>query len=420
MRSIVTFIIILLILAFIELYSFKGLRGLTANWHPRYKITLAVIYWLIPLVLIGTAGYMFMHRAELNSDNSMRVMMFFMGLFVLVFVPKIVFTSFHLLEDVVRLISNLGSKAFPENSAPRDGLTRISRSRFLTLTGLLLAAVPFMGILYGIFKGRFDYRVSNQILRFKNLPDAFDGLRIVQISDSHVGSFLDNKTPVETALELVNKQNPDVLLFTGDMVNNRSREANNWVQSFGKLKANIQKLAILGNHDYGEYAEWENEEAKSQDVKNLVALEEQMGFKVLLNDAVRLKRHGQEIAFIGVENWGHKPFPQYGDLNKASKNVKDLPFKVLLSHDPSHWDAEVVKHTDIDLTLSGHTHGMQFGLNMPGFKWSPVKYRYPRWAGLYQEGRQYLYVNRGFGYIGFPGRVGMPPEITVIDLKKEA
>lgn len=418
MRSILTLVIFLAILVSIEVYSFKGLKSLISQWPAKFKNIFTITYWMVPAVLLGTALYMYFHRSEMDSDGSMRIVMFFMGLFVLAYVPKIVFTLFHLLEDLSHLFSWIASKNLPANTPAHAKALKISRSHFLTYMGLGMAAIPFAGILHGIFKGRFDYRVKRKVLEFKNLPASFDGLRIVQISDAHVGSFMDNKQQVNEALDLVNQQNPDILVFTGDMVNNRSKEADNWVDAFSRLKASISKFAILGNHDYGEYANWESEEAKQADVQHLIELEEKMGFRVLLNESVRIKRKNEEIALIGVENWGYDPFPQYGDLAGALKHVKNHAFKILLSHDPSHWDAEVLGKEAIDLTFSGHTHGMQFGIDIPGFKWSPVKYRYPRWAGLYKEGEQYLYVNQGFGYIAFPGRVNMPPEITVIDLKK--
>ncbi len=223
---------------------------------------------------------------------------------------------------------------------------------------------------------------------------------------------------VEKAIELINKQNADYILFTGDLVNNIAAEVETFVPLLKKLKARHGMYSILGNHDYGEYYKWDSKDQLRKNMEDLYAHHNSIGFRLLRNESVKLTKDGQEIALIGIENWGLPPFPQYGDLKNSLAPVKDLPFKILMSHDPSHWDAEVLNRTNIDLTLSGHTHGMQFAIRIPGWRWSPVKMKYPRWGGLYTEGQQHLYVNIGIGYIAFPGRVGTPPEITVFELKK--
>ena len=269
-----------------------------------------------------------------------------------------------------------------------------------------------------MIKGRFNFRIVNETIHFHNLPVDFENFKIVQISDIHIGSFLGHENKVTRAIDLVNDQNPDLILFTGDLVNNFAEELNGWVPILSKLKAKYGLYSILGNHDYGDYFDWKNMNEKEQNLQKLIHLHKQIGFNLLLNDSAIIKKDNSEIALIGVENWGLPPFPQHGDLKKALINAINVPFKILMSHDPSHWDVEVLDKTDINLTLSGHTHGMQFGIEIGNIKWSPVKYKYPRWAGLYKESNQYLYVNRGFGNIGYPGRVGMPPEITVIELKK--
>ena len=247
---------------------------------------------------------------------------------------------------------------------------------------------------------------------------AFDGFKVVQISDMHIGSFHGHENQVKKAIELVNEQKPDLILFTGDLVNNFTEELNGWIPILSNLKAKYGMYSILGNHDYGDYYEWENEAEKAKNLNDLKQAHKNIGFRLLLNENEKISINNSEIAIVGVENWGLPPFPQYGNLNAAMNGSAEMPFKILMSHDPSHWDAEVIEKTDIDLTLSGHTHGMQFGIEIGNIKWSPVKYKYPRWAGLYKDKDQYLYVNRGFGYIGFPGRVGMPPEITLIELEK--
>ena len=292
----------------------------------------------------------------------------------------------------------------------------MGRFEFLYQMGLVLVAIPFASVLYGVTKGKFNYRVIREKINFRHLPKSFKGLKIVQISDMHLGSFNKKFDQVEKAIELINEQEPDLILFTGDLVNNFAEETDGWAPVLSKMKAKIGKYSILGNHDYGDYSEWDSPEAKE---KNLVAIKKfhkKIGFQLLLNESETITINGEEIVLIGVENWGKPPFPQHGDLEKASKKTKPHHFKILMSHDPSHWNAKVLSETDIDLTFSGHTHGMQFGIERAGIKWSPIQYKYPQWGGLYQEGKQYLYVNRGFGYLGFPGRIGMSPEITVVEL----
>jgi predicted MPP superfamily phosphohydrolase len=341
------------------------------------------------------------------------------GFFILFYVPKLIFILFHFTEDLIHLVKWIAYKisASPEvtNSGSAPG---ISRAKFISQLGLLVAAIPFTSILYGMARGRFDFRIESIDLQFSNLPEAFDGFKIVQISDMHIGSFYGHEQKVKYGIELINRQNPDIILFTGDMVNNCAEELDGWTPILGNLKAKYGKFSILGNHDYGDYFDWKNEAEKEQNLDNLKQIQKDIGFRLLLNESEEVELNGSKISLIGVENWGLPPFPQYGNLKDAMNGSSENPFKILMSHDPSHWDAEVINKTNIDLTLSGHTHGMQFGINLGKLKWSPVKYKYPRWAGLYQEKNQYLYVNRGFGYIGFPGRVGMPPEITVIQLKK--
>jgi hypothetical protein len=266
--------------------------------------------------------------------------------------------------------------------------------------------------------GRHRYKVHSITLKFPDLPEAFDGFTITQLSDIHAGSFTSVKG-VEKGINLVNKQNSDLLLFTGDLVNNKASEMDPWKETFAKLKAPYGKYSVLGNHDYGDYARWESEEAKAANLVSLKHVHKHIGFKLLLNNSVKIQKDGQSIALIGVENWGKGGFHKYGSLTKAVADVHDDEFKILMSHDPSHWEAKTLEHEKhINLALAGHTHGMQFGIELFGFQWSPVKYMYPQWAGLYEKQGKYLYVNRGFGFLGFKGRLGIWPEITVITLKK--
>jgi hypothetical protein len=307
---------------------------------------------------------------------------------------------------------------FPSNESISSGAQKISRSEFLLQAGLIIAAIPFISIIRGMWKGKYNFKISKFALEFSNLPQAFHGTKILQISDFHIGSFAGNPEMVEKAIDLINRQNADYILFTGDLVNNIAAEVDEFIPVLQKLNARYGMFSILGNHDYGEYFQWTSKEQLKKNMEDLYSHHKSIGFRLLRNEAVKLQKDGQEIALIGVENWGLPPFPQYGDLDGSMQQLADSDFKVLLSHDPSHWDAEVLNKTNIDLTLSGHTHGMQFAIRIPGWRWSPVKMKYPRWGGLYTEGKQHLYVNIGIGYIAFPGRVGTPPEITLIELKK--
>jgi hypothetical protein len=284
-----------------------------------------------------------------------------------------------------------------------------------------IAALPFSALLYGMVKGKYNFKVLKYNLEFDDLPKSFDGYQITQISDVHSGSF-DNREKIEYAINLINKQKSDVLLFTGDMVNNMAEEMLPWKDLFSTLSAKDGKFSVLGNHDYGDYVSWESEEAKSNNLTDLKNIQKEMGFDLLLNDSRYLQKGEDKIALIGVENWGRGGFKKAGDLKKAVSKIGEDDFKILMSHDPSHWEDQVLKDDyHYHLTLSGHTHGMQFGIEIPGWiKWSPAKWRYKYWAGVYEEMGQMINVNRGFGFLGYPGRVGIWPEITVITLKKRS
>lgn len=320
-------------------------------------------------------------------------------------------------EDIYRLISGLYQKLYGEEK--QFGLP--ARRRFLSLLALGIAAIPFGALLYGMYKGKYNFKVLRYNLEFDDLPDSFHGYQITQISDIHSGSF-DDRKKIEYAVDLINKQKSDVLLFTGDMVNNMTSEMEPWADLFSTLHAKDGKFSVLGNHDYGDYIPWKTEELKHQNLEDLKKLQKDMGFDLLLNEHRYLQKGDDKIALVGVENWGKGGFKKAGDLKKASAQIQENDFKILMSHDPSHWEMEVIKDAyHYHLTLSGHTHGMQFGIEIPGWvKWSPVKWRYPYWAGIYKEMGQFLNVNRGFGFLGYPGRVGIWPEITVITLQKKA
>ncbi|MCB0481076.1 MAG: metallophosphoesterase [Flavobacteriales bacterium] len=293
-----------------------------------------------------------------------------------------------------------------------------TRRKFVQTSGVVLAGLPFTSFLYGITIGKYNYQVKHIKLPLANLPSAFHGFKIAQLSDIHSGSF-DSKSDVLRGIDMVNELQPDLITFTGDLVNSRTIEVEPYMDIFSRLSSPNGVMSIKGNHDYGMYYRWLNQEDKIKDQLLMDQYHKELGFDLMKNENRVLTKGNESIAMVGVENWGLPPFPQVGDVDLALKGVEHIPTKILLSHDPSHWDAQVLKHpTHFDLTLSGHTHGMQFGVDLSWIKWSPVKYKYPRWAGLYQEANQYLYVNRGFGFIGFPGRVGIMPEITLIELQQ--
>jgi predicted MPP superfamily phosphohydrolase len=399
-------IIFIAVLVALDIYAFQAFRFLVKNrWGT-------VLYFVITAFIIGG---LFVQFATGDRRNWSAMTQFFIVAFIIMFVGKLILIGAMFGEDVFRALEGLYYKITGKTTK----YTLPSRRKFLSQLALGLAAIPFAGILYGVFKGRYNFKVLNYTLHFEDLPEAFDGYRITQISDIHSGSF-DNKEKVEYAIDLINQQASDAILFTGDMVNNEAAEMEPWKDSFAKLNAKDGKYSVLGNHDYGDYVPWETPELKVANLERLKDIQAEMGFDLILNDTRFLEKNGERIALVGVENWGAGGFKKAGDLNKAISHVKSEDFKVLLSHDPSHWENEVIQHKEhFHLTLSGHTHGMQFGIEIPGwFKWSPVKWRYKYWAGVYEEMGQYINVNRGFGYLAFPGRVGIWPEITVIELRK--
>ena len=351
-----------------------------------------------------------------RSVGQTRQMMVIMGLLLIVYVPKLILTLILMGEDIFRL--GAGTVNYFVNYDNNTDFLN-SRRKFVSQIGLGIAAVPFLSLIYGVTVGRYNYKVIKQRIFFPDLPDAFDGFTITQISDVHSGSF-DNPEKINYAIDLVNEQNSDLILFTGDIVNTDAKEMHPWIETFNRIKTHeFGKYSVLGNHDYGEYVTWPTEAAKEDNFKAIKNLYGEIGFNLLLNEHTYIQKGDAKIALVGVENWGHN-FKQAGDLNKAAGPLKKEEFKILMSHDPSHWEHEVQHHDkNFQLTLSGHTHGMQFGIEIPGyFKWSLAQYVYKQWAGLYENLGRYVYVNRGFGFHAYPGRVGIMPEITVIELKK--
>lgn len=401
-------IIILLIFIVIEVYAFQAFRAISKN------IWITLLYWTITLLVMGNCFFKLygITRADYGNPQA-----FAFGFLIALLVPKLIIIAIMFAEDVFRVPQAI-FRYFTEG--PNESINYLpSRRAFISKIALGIAAIPFGAILYGLYKGKYNFKVLKYTLSFEDLPEAFDGYKLTQISDVHSGSF-DNKEKVAYAIDLINQQQSDVILFTGDMVNNESKEMLPYVDIFSKLTAKDGLYSVLGNHDYGDYLRWETPEAKATNLELLKTIQKDIGFDLLLNESRYIEKNGEKIALIGVENWGAGGFKKAGDLKKASKNVNTNDFKILMSHDPSHWEKQVIKDDyHYHLTLSGHTHGMQFGIEIPGwFKWSPVKWRYKYWAGIYKEMGQYINVNRGFGYLGFPGRVGIWPEITVIELKK--
>ena len=396
-----------LVLFIIEVYAFQAFKTLV-----RLKWVL-VSYQVISALALLFIVYSF---TQFNSSvGQTQQTMFTMGLLLVVYVPKLILTLLLLGEDIFRI--GAGSvNYFLEN----DNVEFLnSRRKFISQIGLGLAAIPFMSLIYGITVGKYNYKVIKQRIFFPDLPDAFDGFTITQISDVHSGSF-DNPDKINYAIDLVNEQNSDMILFTGDIVNTDAKEMHPWIEIFNRIKKHeYGKYSVLGNHDYGEYVTWPTEKDKADNFQAIKDLYGQIGFKLMLNEHTYIEKGNDKIALIGVENWGHN-FKKAGDISKASKDVAQDDFKILMSHDPSHWDYEIKNHKkNFHLTLSGHTHGMQFGIEIPGyFKWSLAQYVYAQWAGLYENLGRYVYVNRGFGFHAYPGRVGIMPEITVIELKK--
>ena len=400
-------IISILFFLIFQWYSYQAIKTFTSNrW-------ILFAYFLFVVMVVGNLIFytLILDRSTANEPKLMYAIGFFLSLFVF----QILVTIFLMGEDIFRIPQGIYAYF---SKIPDQNQFLPQRRKLISQIAVGLAAIPFTSLLYGMFRGKYNFKVLTYELEYDDLPEAFEGFKITQISDIHSGSF-DNAKKVQYGVDLVNAQGSDVVFFTGDLVNNKAEEILPWIETFKKINAKHGVYSVLGNHDYGDYMRWESPEAKKKNMQALEKAQKQMGWDLLLNQSRFIEKDGQRIAVIGVENWG-SGFKQVGDLNKALADVSEKDFKILMSHDPSHWEAEVLPHPfKIHLTLSGHTHGMQFGIEIPGWiKWSPVKWRYKQWAGVYQESDQRLNVNRGFGYLAYPGRVGSWPEVTVITLKK--
>lgn len=397
------FLFIAAIFLFLEVYIFQAIRTLTDNFWIRLG------YVILSLAIYSVLAYEITHFQR--SDRSTVRAQISISLFLVFILPKVFIVLFLLVDDIFRTGGYLvGLTTKPaENFFPE-------RRKFLSLIGLGLGGVLSALFIDGITFGKYRHTVRRVKVKFANLPKSFKGYKIIQISDVHSGSFSD-PGKLQHAIDLINEQNPDLVLFTGDMVNNVADEFKPFIPLFSKIKAKDGKFAVLGNHDYGDYVKWNSKDEQKKNLETLIEYQRQAGFDMLRNENRVIEKDGEKIYILGVENWGLKPFPQYGDIDKALENVPQDATKILMSHDPTHFDYVVKKHPkDIHLTLSGHTHGMQFGLDLKNIKWSPVQYRYPKWADLYESEGKMLYVNRGFGVLGYPGRVGVLPEITLFEL----
>lgn len=402
MRSYSFFTIILLCLAIllVDVLSFYWLQSIIQLLQSVFLQNLInIVFWVFSIGLIVSIILLKIRLVRMHPYRKQLLITSFYGLTVSSFVPKLIF---------VIVISSL----YFTNFVFSDEESLIA----IPVIGLFSGFLPFFVILYSVFRSLYRFKVHRVKINFDELPANFEGMRVVHISDLHLGSFKSRHHILERAVKIINHLEPDFIFFTGDLVNNNAWELKGWQTVLKKMVAKMGKYAVLGNHDYGDYSNWKSDDAKRSNFESIKYFYKKIDFKLLSNESVIIEKEGQKIAIVGVENWGNPPFKQYGDLNKALKSVATVPFKILLSHDPSHWNEEVAEKTNIALTLSGHTHGMQAGINIKSKKWSPIQYKYEHWAGLYDRFNQYLYVTRGLGWMGFPGRLGMRPEITLIEL----
>lgn len=399
----------------IDLYFFRSFSSLIHNLNKKIQLFLKVGYWIYTLatiifMLVLTSYF----EDKLIAPKFYRI--YVLGIILISIISKIIGSIFILVHDIKTLFFYVKKLLFPKVETVQKNT--ISRKNFIKKIGVAAAAIPFGTLFFGMVKTAYDFTIRKEKLKINNLPNAFKGLKIVQISDLHVGSFLTDE-PLKKAIELIDDQKPDIIFFTGDLVNDITEEALPFMDTLKKLSAPMGVYSILGNHDYGDYFyQKDDHEGKQHNYNLMKEVHQKLGWKLLLNENVVLEKNNERLAVLGVENWGAGGrFPKYGDLDLAKNGLLSTDIKLLLSHDPSHWEAKILpEHSDIAATFSGHTHGMQFGIEIPNFKWSPSQYMYNQWAGMYSKNNQTIYVNRGLGFIGYPGRVGILPEITVFEL----
>ena len=408
------FLVVLVVVFLMDWYVFNGLKTLTAGWKSRRWQRM--VRWGYLVVSVGVTVVFTLGLGSFSTAKGMTPFHEWMlSLFITFFITRLFFVLVLFLGDLGRLFYGLGRRL---GKPGKDEPFFPARRRFISEVATLVAAVPFTGFMYAMLKGKYDYTVHRTTLYFDDLPSAFDGFTITQLSDIHSGSF-DNTAAVQRGIDLAKAQKSDLFVFTGDLVNNAAWEIEPYIDRFGELKAPYGQFSILGNHDYGDYIKWNSEQEKAENLELLKGQHKKLGYRLLLDENVELEKDGQKITLIGVQNWG-RGFIQIGDLDKALKGVDAGAFKICLSHDPTHWEEKIRFHpTKIHLTLAGHTHGAQLGVETDSFRWSPVEYRYLDWAGLANERDRYLYVNRGFGFLAFSGRLGIWPEVTVITLKRK-
>ena len=415
MQRSIMFFVVSVVLFGIDFYAYQGLKVAIS---PLPELGQRVFKWFFwGLTIFTIAGFILFE--PLSKHQSTRpILMVIVTIGAANMIGKLLFAIWLLIDDVRRLLQYIWTSLNPESVMETAKNGGISRSTFISQAGAITAALPIIGMGWGVLSGAHDYRVLRRTVSLPNLPKAFDGYTITQVSDIHAGSFW-NKKAVARGVKMINDQKSDIIFFTGDLVNNKAEEMTDWKDLFSSLEARHGVKSVLGNHDYGDYVAWGSAEDKGKNLKDLIDIQKEMGWDLLIDEHRKITIGTDSIAILGIQNWGAKGrFPKYGDLTKANQGLDSSITKLLLSHDPSHWKEQVLpEFSDIDLMFSGHTHGFQFGIEVGSIKWSPVKYFYPEWADLYSEGHQHLYVNRGFGYIGYPGRMGILPEITVITLK---
>lgn len=411
----IRFFIFFVLIVLVEIYFLQAVKTFTQDFSQSKRNGFIYTAYALAAVSI-TFGLIALVYPPPNWGTMLR---FVSTIFFVLLLCKVLGSVFLLVDDIVRVFRWVFSLFTRDKNEVQDAAANVSRLKFLSQVAITFTVIPAIGLIYGMVRGAYKYRVHHVKVPAPNLPESFNGFKIVQLSDIHTGSFI-NDNALTKAFDIVMQQNADLIVFTGDLVNSMTNEVEGYEHLFKKLKAPYGVYSVLGNHDYGDYVQWDTKEAKLKNLEDLKIHQKEFGWKLLMNEHVALEKNGEKIALIGIENWGGSMrFPKYGKMKEAYAGTENYPYKILMSHDPSHWDHQVVlDYPDVDLTLSGHTHGMQFGIEIPGFKWSPVKYLYKNWAGLYKQGTQFLYVNRGLGFLGYPGRLGIWPEITVIELQK--
>jgi len=415
MGKVLMIVAIAVILILIDLYIFQAVKTTLHSFTSVWKKSLMILFWSITALSVLGIVLVNLPVSSLFSWDFKRVII--VGIIIIYF-SKVFGVLTLVIDDIFHAGLWVFRKFFPSENPASPSASGITRSEFMSKASLIAVAVPLSTFSVGIISGAHNYRLRRKTIYLPNLPSAFDGIQIGQLSDIHSGSFF-SRPGVKKGIDLLIDQKPDVVFFTGDLVNDTAGEVAKYKDLFSKVKAPLGVFSTLGNHDYGDYQNWPDLQAKKNNLADLIRVHKEMGWDILLNENRTLKVDGEEIAIIGVENWGAGRFSKYGDLEKAYQGAQDKPVKLLLSHDPSHWDTQIrPQFKDIDVTFAGHTHGFQFGVEIGNFRWSPSQYIYKQWADLHQEDNQYLYVNRGFGFLGYPGRIGIMPEVTMIELKK--